>query len=35
MEKNCIYAKCKNAIFIFILWYVDDILLAAVVRIFY
>lgn len=29
MEKNCIYAKCKNAIFIFILWYVDDILLVG------
>ena len=29
MEDNCIYAKFKNGKFIFLILYVDDILLAS------
>jgi hypothetical protein len=29
MKYNCIYAKFKNGKFIFLMWYVDDMLLAS------
>jgi hypothetical protein len=33
-EDNCIYAKFKNGKYIFLILYVDDILLAMVIRIY-